>query len=452
MNDRTPPQCIDVECAVLGSMLLERDAIYIASRILRADSFYKPAHQTIFQRLIDLYEKDIDANLISLTQELKQNGELESIGGEYYLTELTTKISSAANVEYQSHVVFESALKRLVIQASSSISEESFSDTSDIFDLISSIQNLDIELMGRVNACKSYDKLSLLNAFVQYIQDKNNKKKFPTGFPTLDRMLKGGLPTGGYSILGGDPGAGKTSWMLSAALHMAKQNHNVCFIEGEMPTHEIFERMNGIWSGVDIDEIVSGNRYDELTKPFISMIHNIPFTLVKNFDRTIEALVADIKHAVYKKADIVFIDYLQVFAPRGKSDNEFSAIKLVSETIRSLSLKNPIHICVASAYTRDAEFYGSNLLKFDASQLLRLNFDKEDKSKRLEELTNPRRDITLEVEKNRGGARGDLSIRYFLDSQKMIELDESGQYVPPAFNNNNVIGEHEESTQTEAPF
>jgi replicative DNA helicase len=451
MNEtRVMPSCNEVECSVLGSMLLEQNAVYIVSRILKADSFYKIAHQIIFRGLVGLYEKDVHIDLISLTQELRRSGELDDVGGEYYLTELTNKVTSAANVEYQAHIVFEHAIKRQIILSTSEINDSAYSEMSDIFELIESVQRLDIETMGRINDCKTHDKLTILNDYVAYIQSKNNKKKFPTGFPTLDRMLKGGLPTGGYSILGGDAGSGKTSIMLACALHMAQKGYNVFFIEGEMPSNEIYERLNGIWTGIDIDEIVRCDRYDELTKPFVSMMHKIPFTLVKNYNRTIESLVSDIKQAVYKKADIIFIDYLQVFAPREKAENEFSAIKIVSETIRSLSLKNPIHICVASAYTREGKFYGSKLLDNDATQLLRLNYDRDDDSKKISETITPVREITLEVEKNRSGARGDFPIRYYLDSQKMVEIDQSGNIAPPDTENN--YDEPEQPRQLETPF
>ena len=442
IEDRVPPQSIDVECIVLGSILLEQRAIHKVSRILHPDYFYKPAHQIIYQGMINLYEKDTKIDLISLSHELRQSGDLERMGGEYYLTELTTKISSAANVEHNSYIIFENAIKRLIALTSLRIANESYLEESDIFKLIESVQGLDIDLMGRISECHEPDKTSQLNAYAEYLQSKNNKKKFPTGFPTLDRMLKGGLPTGGYSILGADAGAGKTSWMLSAALHMARNGFNVFFIEGEMPANEIYERLNGIWTGIDIDQIIKCERYNELTKPFISMIHKIPFTLVKNYNRTIGSLVSDIKQAVYKKADVIFIDYLQVFAPRDKAENEFSAIKIVSETIRSMSLKHPIHICVASAYTRDGKFYGSKLLDNDATQLLRINYDVEDKEKLTQELINPVRDTTMEVVKNRSGARGEFAIRYFLDSQKMVETI-NGQIQEPYY---------EKPSEPEKPF
>ncbi|MBE3139174.1 MAG: AAA family ATPase [Thermoplasmata archaeon] len=407
-------------------MLLDMKCIYPIARILKEDCFYGHVNQSIFRAILSVYEQDLPVDIISVTQSLKESEEIEKVGGEYFITELTCKVSSSASAEYHAHIVFEYAIRRTLLNACHDIYDNSYSESSDIFELLESVQKLDIEIMGRISASKSRDKLSLLNEYSKYIQTRTKRKKLATGLPTLDKMLKGGLPTGGYSIIGGDAGAGKTSLMLGFALNMAKHGFNVHFIEGEMPSNEIYERMNGIWANTDIDIITSGVRYDQLTKPFLTYMHKIPFHLVKNFNRTIESLVSDIKQAVYKGADMVFIDYLQVFAPREKAENEFSAIKIVSETIRSMSLKHPIHICVASAYTRDGKFYGSKLLDNDATQLFKLTYDKEDEDKARNEVTTPIRDITLEVEKNRSGARGNLPVRYFLDSQKMAELSKEG--------------------------
>ena len=422
MTDQQVPQCVDIEQCVLGAMLIDKNVIHPVSRVVKSEMFYKPAHKEIFSAMIDLYNKDIILDLISLSDALRTSGKLEGVGGEYYLSELTTKVSSTVNSEYNAHIILEYAIKRQMIKAADKIINEAYQETSDVFELLASVQKLDTVVSGEMNDCKVPDKTTMLNEYVEYIQNKSIKKKFPTGFPTLDRMLKGGFPTGGYSIIGGVEGSGKTTAMLSWALHMAQNGFKVHFIEGEMPINEILDRLTGMWTGVSIDDIVRGDKYEELTAPFVKMIHEIPLTLVKNHARTIESLVADIKHSVYKGADVIFIDYLQVFAPREKSDNEFSAIKVVSETIRSLSLKNPIHICAASAYTRDGNFYGSKLLDHDGTQLIKLEYDQDNESETARELTDPVRTVTMRVKKNRGGARGALNITYYLDSQKMVEL------------------------------
>src|SRR3990172_3235102 len=106
---RVPPQAVDVEMAVLGAMMLEKGALAKAIEILDDAAFYKPAHQRIFTAMVTLFERNEPVDLITLIEELRRRGELEKIGGEYYLTELTTKVTSAANVEYHAHIVLEKA-------------------------------------------------------------------------------------------------------------------------------------------------------------------------------------------------------------------------------------------------------------------------------------------------------------------------------------------------------
>ena len=133
---RVPPQAVDVEMAVLGAMMLDKGAIAKAIEILDETSFYKPAHQRIFAAMIGLFEKSEPVDLITLVEELRRRAELDKIGGEYYLTELTTKVTTAANVEYHAHIVLEKALMRQLISSSSEVVGRAFSETEDALDLL----------------------------------------------------------------------------------------------------------------------------------------------------------------------------------------------------------------------------------------------------------------------------------------------------------------------------
>jgi replicative DNA helicase len=118
---RVPPQAVDVEAAVLGAMLLEKEAIAKVLAVLDETAFYKPAHQLVYKAMIDLFERSEPVDLITLTEELKRRGDLEKVGGEYTIADFTTKVASAANVEYHAHIVLEKALMRGLIGASSEV-------------------------------------------------------------------------------------------------------------------------------------------------------------------------------------------------------------------------------------------------------------------------------------------------------------------------------------------
>src|SRR5512137_1737005 len=133
---RIPPQAVDVEMAVLGAMLLDKGAIAKTLEILDDSSFYKPAHQRIFAGMVALFERSEPVDLITLVEELRRRAELEKVGGEYYLTELTTRVTTAANVEYHAHIVLEKALMRQLISSSSEVVGRAYSETEDALDLL----------------------------------------------------------------------------------------------------------------------------------------------------------------------------------------------------------------------------------------------------------------------------------------------------------------------------
>src|SRR3989304_6195074 len=136
VEGRVPPQAVDVEAAVLGGMLLEKEAIAKAIEVLDETAFYKPAHQQIFSAMIGLFERSEPVDLITLIEELRRRGQLEKIGGEFYLSELTTKVTSAANIEFHAHIVLEKALMRQLIASSSEVASRAFNETEDALELL----------------------------------------------------------------------------------------------------------------------------------------------------------------------------------------------------------------------------------------------------------------------------------------------------------------------------
>jgi replicative DNA helicase len=301
---------------------------------------------------------------------------------------------------------------------------------ANIFDLIHSLETLSNETTSLISMNQRRDKTDILNAYVEYLlkNKKDGVQRIPTPFLTLNQMLKGGFIQGGYTLLGGTPGSGKTSLMLMLGLHAAQNNIPVSFIEGEMIEDEILERMNGIFTASDIDAIREGKHFDELSKSFISKLHELSFELITISERTLPNLVDCVRESIHNGAKMIFIDYLQVFATKGKAEDEYSQIKKVSETLRALALKNGIHIFVATSLNRNEKdllkiglnsFYGSSQLGHDCNVGMILSGTQND----LPELKKPERTVTLSIVKNRGGARGEICMNYYLASQRFEETD-----------------------------
>jgi replicative DNA helicase len=137
---KLPPQAIELEEAVLGALMLEKEALTQVVDILRPESFYKEAHKEIYNAIIDLFTDSQPIDLLTVTNQLRKNGKLEMAGGAFFITELTSKVSSAANLEFHARIITEQAMKRDMIRIASEIQKEAFEDTTDVFELLDKME------------------------------------------------------------------------------------------------------------------------------------------------------------------------------------------------------------------------------------------------------------------------------------------------------------------------
>src|SRR5688572_11637283 len=133
---KLPPQAVDLEEAVLGALMLEKDALTSVIDILHPDSFYKDAHQKIYAAIHRLFHRSEPIDILTVTQELRKSGELEIVGGPFYITQLTNRVASAANIEYHSRIIIQKHIQRELIRISSETIKDAFEDTTDVFSLL----------------------------------------------------------------------------------------------------------------------------------------------------------------------------------------------------------------------------------------------------------------------------------------------------------------------------
>jgi len=307
----------------------------------------------------------------------------------------------------------------------------------DAFELIDEVGAFLRKAEGIISANTRPDKLDILGRYIEHCQKRDNRERIPTPFPTLNRMLYGGLSAGGFTLLGGIPGSGKTSLMLALALHAAQNGTRTAFIEGEMPENEILERLNGIFTGEDIAKCRLPENYERLVAPFISKLYDLPLEIIPLYDRTLERLTSEVVAQVHLGAKLVFVDYLQVYTPKRdyspkrerahKSTDEFMEIWDAGKRLRALALQHGVHLFVASSVNRSEakadklslnSYFGSSGLGHDCSVGLILGGEQSD----LQELIHPERNTVLNVAKNRSGPRGEIALRFHLRSQRFDEL------------------------------
>ena len=209
---KLPPQALELEAAVLGALMLEKDALTTVIDILKPQSFYKEAHQHIFKAILSLFDKSEPIDMLTVTQELRELGSIEAAGGAPYVSQLTFKVNSAANIEFHSRVITENAIKRELIQVASIILRDAYEDTTDVFNLLDSTEQALFEV-SESNIRKNFDDMrSLMGRAIKELEEKKNQKDgltgVPSGFTALDRVTSGWQKSD-LVIIAARPGMGK---------------------------------------------------------------------------------------------------------------------------------------------------------------------------------------------------------------------------------------------------
>ncbi|PKP29691.1 MAG: replicative DNA helicase, partial [Bacteroidetes bacterium HGW-Bacteroidetes-17] len=215
-HGKVPPQAIDLEEAVLGAIMLEKDALTQVIDILKPEVFYKEAHNIIFSAISRLFGKSEPVDILTVTNELKNTGELEIVGGPYYITQLTNRIASAANVEYHSRIISQKFIQRELIRISSEIIKDAFEDTTDVFDLLDRAEQ-NLFSVSESNLRRNYDDMqSLVTVAIKEIEagkgQEGHLRGIPSGFTDLDRVTNGWQKSD-LVILAARPGMGKTAFV-----------------------------------------------------------------------------------------------------------------------------------------------------------------------------------------------------------------------------------------------
>ena len=221
---KLPPQAIDLEEAVLGALMLEKDALSSVIDILKPIVFYVDKHQKIFQAIHTLFEKSSPVDILTVTAQLRQQGELEMIGGAYYITELTNRVASAANIEFHSRIIIQKFIQRELIRISTDVIQSAYEDTTDVLDLLDRAEKNLFEIAQNNLRRDSRKMDDLVHETLKEIEALKDKKDGLTGvasgFTDLDRMTSGWQKSD-LVIIAARPAMGKTAFVLSCARNAA---------------------------------------------------------------------------------------------------------------------------------------------------------------------------------------------------------------------------------------
>ncbi len=451
-HGKIPPQATDLEEAVLGAIMLEKDALTTVIDILKPEVFYKEQHQVIFGAIIRLFGKSEPVDILTVTNELKKNGELELAGGAYYITQLTNRISSSANVEYHARIITQKYIQRELIRISSEVIRDAFEDTMDVFDMLDKAEQ-GLFAVSENNLRRNYEDMqSLVKEAIFEIEAAKNQQDqlrgVPSGFTALDRATTGWQKSD-LIILASRPGMGKTAFALTMARNIAVGFHRpVAYFSLEMSSIQLVTRLIAAESGLAADKLRRGDLRDyewQQLNAKISKLVDAPLFIDDTPALSIFELRAKCRR-LKAQHDIamVFVDYLQLMTGTGdRTGNREQEISNISRSLKSLAKELEIPILALSQLSRAVETRGgskrpilsdlreSGAIEQDADLVLFIyrpeyygldHFEDESPSEGLAEIG---------IAKHRNGPLVDIRLRFIGKFTRFTEL-ESDEYEPTA--------------------
>ncbi|MCC7246416.1 MAG: replicative DNA helicase, partial [Saprospiraceae bacterium] len=317
---KVQPQAVPLEEAVLGALMLDREALPLVMDILRSESFYLDAHQMIYRAAIRLFERSHPIDLLTMTEELRKAGELDKIGGGYYLVELTNKVASAANIEYHARIIAQKHIQRELINVSTKTIRQAFEDTTDVFDLLDDAEK-GLFAITQNNLSKSYESMgSLSSKVLKQIEELSKKSDgltgVPSGFTDLDRLTSGWQPSD-LIILAARPGMGKTSMVLATALNASRDFQKpVALFSLEMASTQLVQRLISMESEIPATKLRNGKLEDyewQQLQSTVERLNSVPIFIDDTPGINIFELRAKCRR-LKQQHDIqmIIIDYLQL--------------------------------------------------------------------------------------------------------------------------------------------
>ena len=363
---KLPPQALELEEAILGALMIEKSAIEIVEDILKPESFYKDSHQLIYKAILSLINMSQPVDILTVSTQLRKDETLEICGGPYFITQLTNRVASAANIEFHSRIVQQKFIQRELIRLSSSIQTSAYEDSAEVFDLIDEhllqVSNLlsDVGLEDKFWA----DQLKASVHQLEQTDRSTGINGIPSGLIEIDNITHG-FQNSDLIILAARPSMGKTTLAIQMALNAAKEGYPVDLYSLEMVDMQIIYKMISADADVPLEDL----KHAELThydwKKINDSVHRLkqlPFYL--NDKAAIKAmhLYRSIGRGIKKRGTkIVFVDYLQLIdGITEKSGNREREIGFIAQTLKKAAKDFNIPIIALCQLSRAVETRGGN--------------------------------------------------------------------------------------------
>jgi len=363
-NLKLPPQDIEAERSVLGALMLDKEAIIKVADLINPSDFYQPAHAKIFDAIFKLFEKGEPIDVLSVNKKLKDNNELNTVGGSSYLTEIINSVPTASHIAYYAKIIRQKKVLRELISASSEITDKVFGASGDPEDLLDDIEQkfFSISQQSRPqNFVLIKDELKAAYERIEKLhQGEKGLRGLTTGFDEVDFYLSG-LQRSDLIVLGARPSLGKTALCLDIARNAAvKTKIPVGIFSLEMSRDQVVDRIIAAEAQVTLWELRSGRIKDEIEFEMIQAALDRLAQAPIYIDDTPSANIIQLRSMarrlqVEHGLGLLVVDYLQLIQPRNNTENMVQAMTEVSRGLKALARELEVPVLAAAQLSRAVE-------------------------------------------------------------------------------------------------
>ena len=364
---KIPPQALELEEAVLGAMLIDKKGVDEVIDLIQPEAFYKAAHQTIFEAIFQLFQDSQPIDLLTVSSELRKKGKLESVGGEFYLVQLSQRVASSAHIEFHARIILQKFIQRSLIKISNEIIESAYKESTDVFDLLDEAESKLYDVtQGNIKKSSESAQNLVLEAKkkIEEISKRDGLSGVSTGFEKLDKLTSGWQPSD-LIIIAARPGMGKTALTLSMARNIAVTKQiPVAFFSLEMSSIQLITRLISSETGLSSEKLRTGKLADHEWQQLnvkVTDLEKAPLFI----DDTPSLSIFDLRAKARRLASqhgikLIVVDYLQLMTAgtSNKTGNREQEISTISRNLKALAKELDIPVIALSQLSRAVETRG----------------------------------------------------------------------------------------------
>lgn len=366
---KLPPQAVDLEEAVLGALMLEKSPLNdVIDIIHRPDIFYKDAHKKIYEAIQELFSASESIDILTVTQKLRANGEIDNVGGPYYISQLTNRVASAAHAEAHARILVQKFILREMIRISGKVIQNAYDETTDVFNLLDEAES-ELFAVAEGNIRKDYESMASLlfkaqNEIENAMLKEDGVNGIATGFTDLDKITSGWQKSD-MIVVAARPGMGKTAFVLSMARNVAVDyQHPVAVFSLEMSSIQLVNRLISGEAEIPAEDIRRGNFSKKEFEQFFErtkQLSEAPIYIDDTPALSIFELRAKCRRLKQQhNIQLIIIDYLQLMSSGGKGGNREQEISNISRSIKEIAKELDVPIIALSQLSRSVETRGGD--------------------------------------------------------------------------------------------